>query len=70
MLLIAFRNNGTHEYFEEAQEEFEVIKKINMVIPEEISDEQIKEAELYMHLKEDLTPGFSIRRDTFYKEFF
>lgn len=70
MMLISFKNNGTHEYFKDAPEEFEVIKKFDVMIPEEVSDDQIEDVELYMHLNEDLMPGFSIRLDKFYKEFF
>ncbi len=69
MNIIVLKNLGTHEYVEEAPNEFEEIKQFTILIPEEIDDDNLDKSELLMEINEDLVPKLSLKQGNIFKEY-
>jgi molecular chaperone DnaK (HSP70) len=69
MNITVFKNLGTHEYVELAPNEFEEIKQFNIMIPDEISDDNLDNSELFMEINDDLVPKLSLKHGNIFKEY-
>ncbi|UCH94778.1 MAG: Hsp70 family protein [Candidatus Aminicenantes bacterium] len=64
-----YRNMGTHEYFDDAPEEFDHLRKFNILIPGEVSDHSIEKGEFYLQVKEKLKPLVFVKAGKHEKEY-
>lgn len=69
MNITVLKNLGTHEYVEEAPNEFEEIKQFTILIPKEIDDDNLDEGELLLEINEDLVPKLSLKQGNIFKEY-
>ncbi|MGD2089976.1 MAG: Hsp70 family protein [Candidatus Aminicenantes bacterium] len=69
MRVTIYQNLGTHEYFDDAPEEFDEMKKFDILIPGEIDDDTIDQGELYLQINEKLVPRISVKVGELVKDY-
>jgi molecular chaperone DnaK (HSP70) len=70
MRVMVYRNLGTREYIDEAPEEFEEIKRMEIKIPDKVDARKIKEGDMYLQVDEKFKPKISIQIGDFLKDFY
>lgn len=69
MRVTIYQNLGTHEYFDDAVDEFEEMKKFDIMIPDDIDDDLMEEGELFLQINENLAPKMSVKVGELVKDY-